>query len=131
LPTPESKSKPSSQPEAGILSKIAESIATLEGYYRPGTLAQRKNNPGNLVFVGQEGAKKDPQSRFASFDSTEAGWNALKRQVLLDASRGKTLQEFVYKYAPPTENNSARYLTNLSRETGIPPDSILSKYLTP
>lgn len=62
--------------------------ARYEGYFsNQNTLAKRNNNPGNLMFAGQPGAQPDPLSKFAKFSTPQAGWNALKRQLALDASR--------------------------------------------
>lgn len=104
---------------------IAERIGQLEGFNKPGTLAQRQNNPGNLRFVGQQGAVAGDKG-FARFPTLDAGWSALHRQINLDASRGKTLEQFVYKYAPPVENNSAAYLAALARALGVQPSELLS-----
>lgn len=109
--------------------RIAESIAQIEGYGKAGTLAQRKNNPGNLVFIGQPGAIKDPRSRFATFKTPEDGWRALQGQIQKDAQRGHTLRSFIYKYAPPSENNSAHYAAAISHLTKIPLDGKLSQYI--
>lgn len=84
-----------------------------------GTLAYKNNNPGNLRFVGQPGASQGVGG-FAMFDSPQAGFDALVRQTQLDASRGLTLADFVYKYAPPSENNSSEYLSQVSRALGVP-----------
>lgn len=65
---------------------FSEAVAKKEGYYNKGTLAHRLNNPGNLRFAGQPGAVADP-SGFARFPSKEAGFNALRKQLLLDISR--------------------------------------------
>lgn len=81
-----------------------------------GTLAAKNNNPGNLRFAGQAGAKKG-EGGFAAFDSVKAGYEALKKQISLDASRGHTLESFTKKYAPESDgNNPIEYLNNLINE---------------
>lgn len=75
-------------------------------------LAYVNNNPGNLRFVGQKGATKG-ENGFAKFSSPQAGYEALKSQIKLDASRGLSLKQFVYKYAPPSENDSGTYLKQM------------------
>lgn len=101
-------------------------IANMEGFNTSGTLADRNNNPGNLKYVGQAGAIGQDSRGFAIFDSVESGWNALQRQIQLDASRGLTLREFTYKYAPPSENNTTNYLSYLTGNLGLSADTPLA-----
>lgn len=76
---------------------------------KPGTLAFKNNNPGNLKFANQPGAVVG-EIGFASFESPLAGYQALLRQIALDARRGHSLSSFLNKYAPPSENKTADYL---------------------
>lgn len=104
---------------------LSQKIAQIEGFNKRGTLAQRNNNPGNLRYVGQKGAVKGDKG-FAKFKTPDAGWQALQQQIALDASRGHTLQSFVYKYAPPSENNSAIYLQMIMKSIVAKPQQPLS-----
>lgn len=88
-------------------------------------LAFVNNNPGNLRFVGQQGATKG-ENGFAKFSSPEAGIKALENQIKLDASRGLTLQQFINKYAPPSENNTNQYLTQMTQMLGVSPTTKIS-----
>lgn len=83
-------------------------------------LASVNNNPGNLRFAGQPGAVQG-QGGFAKFPSPQAGYEALKRQIQLDASRGHTVQSFVSKYAPPSENKTSQYIQQIAAATGTNP----------
>lgn len=105
---------------------LAQQIARLEGYTKTGTLADRQRNPGNLRFVGQKGATRGDRG-FARFPTHQAGWTALRSQILLDAGRGISLDRFIYKYAPPQENNTASYLRSVSRTLGVNPTALLKK----
>lgn len=99
---------------------------TAKGVLNLMTRAGRNNNPGNLRYAGQAGATgQDPQG-FAIFATAHDGWNALYRQIELDASRGQTLKTFIYAYAPPTENSTANYLSFLMKKTGASADTPLS-----
>ena len=91
-----------------------------------GTLAYANNNPGNLRYAGQPGASEG-KGGFAKFDSPQAGAAALARQVALDVSRGNTLASFITKYAPPSENNTAEYITQVASATGIKPNQRLTE----
>lgn len=113
---------------AATLDTLARSIASYEGYEKRGTLAQRQNNPGNLKFVGQKDSVRGDNG-FARFKTPNAGWSALHRQIRLDSSRGLTLERFMTKYAPPTENNTSAYLRALSRSLGIDPKTPLSSFV--
>lgn len=94
-------------------------------YIPSGTLADRNNNPGNLKFVGQSGATMG-ENGFAKFNTPEDGFRALMDQVALDQSRGLTLQQFVEKYAPATENNTNVYVQQMSQWLGANPNMRLS-----
>ena len=84
------------------------------------SLAVANNNPGNLRYVGQVGATQGEKG-FAKFNTPEAGYEALQNQVSLDASRGLNCGQFVNKYAPPTENDTATYVSQFCNSLGVKP----------
>ena len=86
---------------------------------KPGTRAFRNNNPGNLIYVGQKGASGSDKDGFCVFPTEDAGWQALYSQINLDKGRGHTLSSFMHKYAPPTENNTFKYIQFLMKELSI------------
>ena len=88
------------------------------------TLADRNNNPGNLRFAGQKGAILGDKG-FARFPTPQDGFNALKRQILLDAKRGLLAGQFIHKYAPPNENNTNGYLRFFCHHLNCFPDTPL------
>jgi hypothetical protein len=89
-------------------------------------LAKVNNNPGNLRYVGQKGATKG-EGGFAKFSSPEEGVKALENQIRLDSSRGLTLAQFINKYAPPSENNTSQYLTQMMKTLNVPANTKISK----
>ena len=95
-----------------------------------GTVAERHNNPGNLVFAGQRGATKGETvagHTFAKFKSTEEGISALYRQLQLFQQRGvDTLTEVMGVYAPKESNDTAAYIKALSKSTGLDPNQQLN-----
>lgn len=111
------------------ITAIADAITRFEGFF-PGSVSYRNNNPGNLVYVGQAGATpvqvtgSDGKVRtFARFETPEAGRAALEGQIALDASRGLTLRQLIYKWAPPSDNNPTdKYLASIANNTGLTPD---------
>lgn len=81
-----------------------------------------RNNPLNLRYAGQDGATN--ANGFAAFQTPEAGIAAAKNQFSINASRGiNTLSGLVSSWAPPNENDTAAYITNVSKATGIPPNA--------
>jgi hypothetical protein len=87
-------------------------------------LASRNNNPGNLKFRGQPGATQG-EGGFAKFDDPDVGFQALKTQIALDTARGATLESYINKYAPPSENDTPAYLSDASKAIGVPPQTPL------
>lgn len=88
----------------------------------------RNNNPGNLNYVGQEGAIKEggPNGRFAVFRSAEEGLQALANQLRRYGSRGiNSVRAIISKFAPPSENNTQAYIGSVSKGLGIGADSAL------
>lgn len=77
------------------------------------SLSYANNNPGNLKFVGQQGASLG-SGGYASFETPEAGLAALHNQVKLDAGRDLNVRDFVTKYAPPSENDTELYIKQLN-----------------
>lgn len=98
---------------------------------KPGTsVAERHNNPGNLVFAGQRGATVGETvagHTFAKFQSAEEGVAALYRQLQLYQKRGiDTLTEIMGVYAPEGANNTGAYINALSKTTGLDPNQQLN-----
>jgi hypothetical protein len=94
-------------------------------------IAKVHNNPGNLKFVGQEGASEGEPAgdggTWAKFDTPEAGMKALLSQIGLDADRGLTLREFITKYAPPGSNDTEQYIEQAVSELKAQADDLLSE----
>jgi len=86
----------------------------------------KNKNLGNIKFDNQPGAKKGPKG-FAIFNSHEDGIRHLHRQILLDAARGDTLEEFIYEYAPESDGNKTEsYLSDLMKATGGNRDTLIA-----
>jgi len=92
------------------------------------TRAQRNKNPGNLKFAKQEGAVGQDDRGFAVFKTDIDGWQALVKQIQLDAKRGLTIERFVKKYAPPTENDSRAYCDFICKGLKALPTEAVSSY---
>lgn len=84
-------------------------------------LSIRNNNPGNLRFANQPGATQG-EGGFARFETPEAGLAAMQKQIELDTqTRGLTLDRFLNKYAPPSENKTQNYINFVAKKTGLDP----------
>lgn len=89
----------------------------------------RTNNPGDLKFIGQQGASQDP-SGFAKFNDPKAGFAALLNDIQSNINKNpkQTLADFANKYAPASDgNNPAQYAANLANKIGMRPDSTLGE----
>ncbi|WP_426575317.1 hypothetical protein ACP179_00175 (plasmid) [Xenorhabdus stockiae] len=93
----------------------------------------RNNNFGNLVYVGQKGARLEDanakgEQRFAKFDTPEEGMRALANQITSYANgtskaagyqKLNTVESIITKYAPKNENHTEGYIANLSKSLGV------------
>jgi hypothetical protein len=102
------------------MTKLAEAIAHEEGYYVPGSLPNRNNNPGDLRHSPHSFHSVDAPDAIGKIDSSVDGWADLERQLRIYADRGLTLGQAIYEWAPPTENDSASYLAYVIRYLGPP-----------
>lgn len=94
-------------------------------------LSVRNNNPGNLRFVGQPGAVPG-EGGFARFASPEEGMEAMRRQIALDTqTRGMNVSQFIKKYAPESENNTANYINFIRQQTGLGPNDTVPPNMIP
>lgn len=93
--------------------------------------ALENNNPGNLKYVGQQGATNN--GGFAKFSTPDDGYIALMNDLhgkLTGAtSTGltptSTLSEFASKYAPSSENDTDGYVLKLANQLKVSPDTKL------
>ncbi|MEM3609748.1 MAG: hypothetical protein QW076_02465 [Candidatus Anstonellales archaeon] len=103
-----------------VIQRLAEAIAQFEGFYKEGTVANRNNNPGNLVYSPYQSGQKDG---FAYFKDTQTGWQALYYQLgLIFNGQSKyyrpdmTITEFVNTWASsspyPERVSYAKYVAS-------------------
>lgn len=127
------------------MTKLAQLIAKEEGFFRSGTLPRRDNNPGDLRHSPHSQHSSDPNT-IGLIDTAADGWSDLERQLQIDAGRlvfrdpvtgasvpdhYMTLRDAIYSWAPPTENDSARYLQDIIDGFGglVDADTELSRVL--
>lgn len=107
------------------MTKLARLIAEQEGFFVPGTLPRRDNNPGDLRHSPHSSHDPGAPEAIGHIDTEADGWSDLERQLDLYAGRlvcqdpvtaapvpahYMNLRDAVYEFAPPNENNSAAYL---------------------
>lgn len=110
------------------LKMLMEAIATMEGFYKAGSRAQKNHNPGNLRASSLASGRD--QGGYSTFATDDLGWAGLKRQIGLDAGRGKTVSAFIYGYAPQADgNNPSNYLKFVCGKVGCLPETLLSELL--
>jgi hypothetical protein len=110
------------------MSKLAHLIAKEEGYGIPGSIPTRFNNPGDLRHSPHSFHSGDRNS-IGEIPTIEDGWADLERQLQLYGERGLTLQEAIYEFAPPSENNSEQYLHYVCQGLGCQPDILVTEAL--
>lgn len=84
----------------------------------------RLSNPGDLKFAGQSGATAD-STGFAKFSNPQAGMAALLNDIQhnINNDPNAPVADFIAKYAPQSENNTAQYLANLANKAHFRPDA--------
>ena len=97
---------------------------------RDGARNWRNNNPGNIQygdFAKRYGALGS-DGRFAIFPSYDAGRKA-KEALLFEGKgyAGMNIQQAIYRYAPPNENNSQNYVNTVAAAAGVPASTLLSQ----
>ena len=86
-----------------------------------GTIAWRNNNPGCIRYsqrIADMGAIGKANG-FAVFPNEETGMRAIKSLLLSDAYCNLNISSAINKYAPPHENNTARYISSLCGIVGV------------
>lgn len=81
-----------------------------------GTLPWRNKNPGAL-----RGSDKSVgrANKFAVFASEEDGMAAMKALLCSNGYCNLSLKAAIFKYAPPHENNTTKYQSDLKKYTGL------------
>ena len=108
------------------------------------TRGERNNNPGNIdrSTIRWEGMSADQSSddRFIVFQTPQFGIRALAKILLnyQDVHHLDTIRQIIDRWAPPSENDSGAYVTDVAADVGVGPDdkidlndaAILTKLVT-
>jgi len=124
-----------------VIDLLASTIAYQEGFYKNGSLAQRQNNPGNLIFVGQSKATLGEKG-FCKFATEKDGWEALKFQLnyIFDGKSKYydyncslllpdfSINDFVAVWASTSPHNEkVAYANAIARVFGVSPETPLNE----
>jgi hypothetical protein len=106
-------------------------VAREEGFYTPGTRPNRNSNPGDIEygpFAQAHGATHgDP--RFAVFPDAATGFAAMAALFRSHGYSGLTVEQALNRWAPPAENQTNIYITNVCAWTGCKPTDLVSSLL--
>lgn len=111
---------------------LVEAIARKEGWLVPSSRCRRNHNPGNIEygpFARKHGAT-GTDGRFAKFPDDATGFAALKALLSGPSYAHLTLAQCVARYAPPSENDTARYVKLVSDWTGYPANATVSSMMS-
>ena len=111
------------------MSKLARLIASEEGFGIPGSQPTRKLNPGDLRHAPHTSHDGEGSNDIGIEPSVDDGWLDLERQLQLFAQRGMSLRDAIYAFAPPSENNSEKYLEFIAQGLGVSPDTSVTEAL--
>ncbi len=96
-------------------------------YHVGGHLNWRNNNPGNCI-SGTTSKKFNEigvNGRFAIFASVVDGRNCME-YVIFNTYGTYSIADMMYKYAPPSENDTEAYISMIVNETGLGRNTILN-----
>jgi hypothetical protein len=98
---------PAIQTIAGVIQKTENTPASI-------------NNPGALNYAGQPGATGQP-GQIATFDTYADGYQAMLRQIQLDANNGMTISDMMNSWAPASVagNNPTLYAQYVASPLGV------------
>jgi hypothetical protein len=91
----------------------------------------RNNNPGNLVLTNISWQGKIPNNQntdkhFEQFTEVKYGIRAMLRDLTNDIDKGKnTVRKLITEYAPPSENDTQKYIEVISKAVGLDPDQTI------
>jgi hypothetical protein len=109
---------------------LARLMSDEEGYNVLGSIPQRQNNPLDLRHAPLETHPPDSPDSVGSFATSAQGWAMGERQLQLYAERGLTLEQMVYEFAPPSDNNDTlAYLNFICKGGGWTSDTPVAQAL--
>lgn len=100
---------------------------------RTGARGWRNNNPGNIrssPFADKMGAIgndfKNANGQFAVFGSMDEGRRAQASLLSTEKYQSLSIKDAIERYAPPKENDTARYVREITDALGLPAETKMS-----
>lgn len=106
---------------------FCEAIARQEGWYFIRSRCRRNRNPGNIEygpFSISHGATAT-DGRFAIFPTDQLGFNCMSA-LLAAKYKGLTVAAAIAKWAPPSENDTTKYIADVCAWTQLASTDLLS-----
>lgn len=100
----------------------------MEGFFLPGSVPDRRHNPGDLKH-SPHSQHPDGPNKIGTIDTDEHGWEDLERQLHMYAARGMNMRELIDTYAPASENDTANYLNYVCHELHVSPGALVADVL--
>lgn len=89
----------------------------------------RNNNPGNIrrTPIDWRGEVTRTDTEFEEFEDMAHGYRALMMNIRTYMRRDhlRTVRQIITKWAPPAENDTAAYISQVCKRTGFLPNQIL------
>lgn len=94
---------------------------------RQGVRNWRNNNPGNLEYgkFSKDRGAVGSDGRFAVFPNIKAGSKAKSDLVFGPSYVNLSITDAINRYAPPSENDTPRYIKHIVQATGANPNTVL------
>ena len=95
----------------------------------------RNNNPLNIRKGNNWKGERKPQSdpAFEEFESLQMGLRAgfiilrnYQRISLAPKMRANTIRKIINRWAPPSENNTLKYIETVAKRSGLNPDELIA-----
>ena len=112
------------------MTKLAFLISKQEGFGIPDTIPTTHNNPGDLRHSPHSSHTPEDPNGIGMIDTVVHGWEDLERQLQIYAERKMTVQEMVYEYAPPGDDNDTEaYLSAVCDGLNLSPSTPVAEAL--
>lgn len=112
-------------------SKQAQAIGQIEGFNAKGSSPnrpQRNHNPGDIEYgdFARKNGATGTDGRFAIFPDDQTGYRALDALLKSKDYKDLTVAQAISKFAPPKENDTAKYIKDFTARTGLGANDLIN-----
>lgn len=111
------------------MTKLIKLMSKEEGFGKPGTIPTIRHNPLDLRHSPHSSHQGEGSNDIGVIDNDVDGWADAERQAQLAADRGETLGQFIAIMAPPSQNDTSRYIADICRGMGMGPKTPMREVL--